>query len=344
MIGFQQLKTLLIALMGVVLFLFLHLPLPWLFGPLAACLVAALSGLQMKAIKPLNDAMRTILGVAVGATVTIAFLQSLVGLWSTLILVPLMVFLIGAIGIPYFQRLWGYDWATSYYSAMPGGLQDMLIFGEEAGGNVRTMSLIHATRVLVIVIALPFLLKLYWGADLTNPPGVAASTVPMSQLIIMTICGLLGWQVAKRIGMFGASILGPMILAAIASVLGILEYRPPAEAVWMAQFFIGVTIGVKYTGITGAEIRRDVVAGAGFCVILIMLTVGFVGFVQMLHLADPRETVLALAPGGQAELVVLALIVGADMTFVVAHHLLRIVIVIIGAPLFARMFNQPPVG
>lgn len=338
----HQIKTHLIALLGVGVFLLVGIPLPWLFGPLFACLFAALIGIRLNGVKPINDAMRTILGVAVGATITVAFLHNLASLWATLLLIPVMVLMIGLIGIPYFQRLWGYDWATSYYATMPGGLQDMLIFGEEAGGNVRAMSLIHATRVLVIVIALPFLLKLYWNADLSNPPGAPAVTLPYSEIIIMTICGLLGWQIAKRVGMFGASILGPLILAAIASLLGLLHHRPPAEAIWMAQFFIGITVGVKYTGITTAEIRRDVTAGIGFCIILILLTIAFVGFVQLLHLADSRETILALAPGGQAELVVLTLIVGADMTFVVAHHVLRIFIVILGAPLFARLFNQAP--
>ena len=335
-----HMKTKGIALVGVAVFVFFNVPLPFLFGPLFACLAAALMGVHLTAIAPLNDAMRTILGVAVGTTITVAFVHTLIDLWATLLLIPLMVVLIGLIGVPYFQRLWGYDWATSYYAAMPGGLQDMLIFGEEAGGNVRAMSLIHATRVLVIVFALPFLLQFIWGSDLSNPPGQAASTLPISQIIIMAICGLLGWQIAKKLGMFGASILGPLILTAVVTLFGILEHRPPAEAVWMAQFFIGVSVGVKYTGITGTEIRRDVLAGISFCAILIVLTLLFVGFVQALGLAPALETILALAPGGQAELVVLALIVGADMTFVVAHHLLRIFVVIIGAPLFARLFKD----
>ena len=312
----NQVKTHIIALVGVGVSLLLNIPLPWLFGPLFACLFVALLGMKLSAIKPINDAMRTILGVAVGATITVAFLNNLSDLWATMLLIPIMVFIIGLIGIPYFQKLWGYDWATSYYSAMPGGLQDMLVFGEEAGGNVRTMSLIHATRVLVIVIALPVLLKLYWNADLNNPPGILVNNLPISEIFIMILCGLLGWQIAKYFGMVGASILGPLILAAIASLLGVLNHRPPAEAIWMAQFFIGITIGVKYTGITSAEIRRDVTAGLGFCVILVVLTIVFVGFIQFLDLADPREAILALAPGGQAELVVLTLIVGADMTFV----------------------------
>ena len=54
------------------------------------------------------------------------------------------------------------------------------------------------------------------------------------------------------------------------------------------------------------------------------------------------EAILSLAPGGQAELVVMALIAGADMGFVVSHHLLRIFIVILGAPILARIMHAKP--
>ena len=331
-----------IALVGVGVFLWLNIPLPWLLGPIFACLVAALLGVPMRGFKLLNETMRTILGVAVGATFTPVLLASMVGMWPTLLLMPLMVLLIGVIGVPYFQRIWGYDFPTSYYATMPGGLQDMLIFGEEAGGNVRAMSLIHATRVMVIVVALPFILQGIWDADLSNPPGAPASSIAPSQLAIMVFTAIAGWRIAKWVGMFGASILGPLILTAIFALAGVLEHRPPAEAVWMAQFFIGTTVGTKYAGITGQEIRRDLTAGFGFCVILIVLTLVFAETIYVLNLAPPMETILAFAPGGQAELTVLALIVGADMAFVIAHHVLRIFVVIFGAPLFARWFNPTP--
>ena len=156
----------------------------------------------------------------------------------------------------------------------------------------------------------------------------------------MLVVALAGWQIAKKIGMFGASILGPLILAAIAALSGLLTHRPPAEAIWAAQFFIGMTVGIKYAGISMAEIRRDLTAGVGFCGILIVLTLIVTETIYALDLAPPMEALLAFAPGGQAELTVLALIVGADMAFVIAHHVLRIFIVILGAPLFARLFKQ----
>ena len=337
------LVTYAIAAVGVAVFHLLMLPLPWLLGPISACLFAALCGVPMKGVAFANNAMRSILGVAVGATFTTALVVTMASMWTTLILVPVMILLIGCVGVPYFQKIWGFDFATSYYGAMPGGLQDMLLFGEEAGGDVRALSLIHATRVLVIVMALPFILKGYWGVDLTDPPGAPASSLPLSQLLIMAIAGLAGWQIAKAVGLFGASILGPMILAGILALTGVLEYRPPAEAIWAAQFFIGMTVGTKYAGITGEELRRDVAAALGFCVILLILTAIFVEFIHLFSLAPPMETLLAFAPGGQAEMTVLALIAGADMAFVIAHHVLRIVTVIIGAPIAARLFNaQPP--
>jgi len=338
------LYSFIVGLVGVGVFHLFSLPLPWLLGPIFSCLGAALLGVPLKGIKPLNEAMRTVLGVAVGATLTPVVLASIPAMWPTLVLMIAMTVMIGVIGVPYFMRVWKYDFTTSYYASMPGGLQDMLIFGEEAGGNVRTLSLVHATRVFVIVVILPFLLSGIWDADLSQPPGVPANTVPWSELLLMFLCGIVGWQVAKWVGMFGASILGPLILTAILTSMDFIHFRPPAEAIWAAQFFIGMTIGGKYTGITLAEIRRDITAALGLCLILFLLTLVFVEIVYNAGLAPGMEALLAFAPGGQAEMTVLALIVGADVAFVVAHHTLRIFFVILGAPIaarFVRRSNEP---
>lgn len=331
-----------IGFSGAMIFLWLNLPLPWLFGPMSGCLIAALIGVRLCTVKLLSDGMRTILGVAAGATVTMGFILALPGLWATLLLIPIMVAVIGVVGVWYFQRFCGYDFPTAYYAAMPGGLQDMLVFGEEAGGNIRAMSLIHATRVLVIVVLLPIVLVGVWQVDLDRPPGRAALTFGWDQLAILVICALAGWKIAARLGMFGATILGPLILTAMASVSGILTTRPPAEAIWAAQYFIALGIGVKYVGITAREIRHDVVAGLGFSALLMVLTIIVVTMVVAIGVAPPVEAILSLTPGGQAELVVLALIVGADMGFVVAHHLFRIFIVILGAPVLARFMRAKP--
>ncbi len=335
-----RLLSLALAAAGAAAFHALGLPLPLLLGPMFACLIAALGGVPLKGVPPVSEAMRPVLGVAVGASLTPALFARLGEMALSVALIPPFILAIGLVGYPYFRRVWGYDHATSYYSAMPGGLQDMAIFGEAAGGDVRALSLIHTTRVLVIVSAVPFLLTALWGLSLDAPPGAPAGTVPPWQFAVMLVCAILGWWAGVKVGLFGAAMLGPVIVAGVASMTGLLTDRPPAEAMQVAQFFLGLGIGVKYAGITMAEIRRCLAASLGYCVILAVLSIIFAEIVIQSGLAEPLEAIIAFAPGGQAEMVLLAVIAGSDMAYVVTHHLVRIIVVILGAPVVARFFAR----
>ena len=329
-------RTLIIAAVGALVFNLANLPLPFLLGPMFACLLAALTGMAMRPPPLMGDLARTVLGVAIGASITPELIGRLPQIGLSVALVPLFVAIIALIGVPYFRRVCRFDPATSYFAAMPGGLQDMLAFGEEAGADVRALSLIHATRVLAIVSIAPVILALGYGLALDNPVGSPASEVPLLQLAIMAVCAILGWRLAGWVELFGAAILGPLILATIASLGGFITMRPPAEAILAAQFFIGLSVGVKYAGVTARELRVDIAASLGFCVILAIVSVIFAEAVALAGLAPPVDALLAFAPGGQAEMVVLALVAGTDVAFVVAHHLVRIVTVIIGAPIARR--------
>lgn len=331
--------TLGLSALGVAVFWALSVPLPFLLGPMFACLVASLSGVALVGTPRISEAMRTVLGLAVGASITPAFVAQLGGMMASIALVPVFVAAIGAVGYPYFRRVCGFDPATSYYAAMPGGLQDMLAFGEEAGGDVRALSLIHATRVLIVVSVLPFFLTLAMGLELNAAPGAPAAELPWIEGVAMVAIAFLGWRGAQAVGLFGASILGPMALAAVASLVGILHFRPPAEAILIAQFFLGLGVGVKYRGLTVAELRRTVAAGVGYVGLTAVISVVFAGAVALLGFAPFVEAILAFAPGGQGEMVVIAIVAGVDVAFVVAHHLTRLVVVIVGAPLAGRFLR-----
>ncbi|MCP4823540.1 MAG: AbrB family transcriptional regulator [Shimia sp.] len=331
--------TFAVAAAGAFVFWALGLPLPFLFGPMAACLIAALVGTQLVGFGQITAGARTILGVAVGTSITPAVAAQLPSMAGSIALMPIYIFLIALIGVPFFHRICKFDPVTSYYAAMPGGLQDMILFGEEAGGNARVLSLIHATRVLVIVTVAPIMLISVYGVSLSNPIGQPAYELPMHEMVIMAVAALVGWKGGEKIGLFGASILGPMIVSAALTMAGVLHSRPPQEAIWAAQFFIGVVIGVYYVGVTLRELRSVVLSGLAFMVVLAVLAACFAEIATLLGLAPAMEAFLAFAPGGQAEMTVLAIVVGADLGFVIAHHLTRIVLVILGAPIVARLLR-----
>lgn len=336
--------TFLVAAAGALIFCLLNLPLPFLFGPMVACLIAALSGAKFAGFGQVTAGARTILGVAVGTSITPEVAAQLPSMAGSLALMPLYILVIALIGVPFFHKLCKFDPITSYYAAMPGGLQDMILFGQEAGGNARVLSLIHATRVLVIVSVAPVLLVSVYGVSLSNPIGQPATELPLHEMGIMAIAALVGWKGAEQLGLFGASILGPMIVSAALTMAGVLHSRPPQEAIWIAQFFIGMVIGVYYVGVTLRELRSVVLSGLAFMVVLAALAAVFAEVVTLLGLAPAMEAFLAFAPGGQAEMTILAIVVGADLGFVIAHHLTRIVLVILGAPIAARLLRPktPP--
>ncbi len=338
----QRAATLALGVAGTLVFLALGLPLPFLFGPMLACLLAALLGAPLRGTGQVAVAARTVLGVAIGASVTPALLGELPQMAASVALIPLYVGLIGLIGVPYFSRVCGLDRITAYYAAMPGGLQDMVIFGQEAGADPRALSLIHATRVLIIVTIAPVILTQGFGVPLTNPIGEPAAQMPLSELALMAAAALVGWKGGERIGLFGASILGPMIVTGALSLAGLIHFRPPAEAILVAQYFIGIGIGVGYVGVTLLELRRYVVSGTVYVLILAALAAGFTELVVLAGLAAPVEGFLAFAPGGQAEMTVLAIVAGADLGFVIVHHVTRVLLVITGAPIVARIMGIWP--
>ncbi|WP_372921261.1 AbrB family transcriptional regulator [Roseovarius sp.] len=297
--------------------------------------------MPLRGFGQISVAARTILGVAVGASITPQVIVELPRMALSVALILPFIAVITLVGVPFFRRVWGFDAPTAYYAAMPGGLQDMVIFGTEAGGNPRTLSLIHATRVLIIVTLAPVILTQVYGAALSNPIGAPVKTLPWHELGLMVLAALVGWKGGERIGLFGASILGPMIVTAMLSLAGLIHFRPPAEAVLVAQFFIGCGIGAQFLGVTWGELTRVVAAGVAYVLVLAVLAAGFSGAVTALGLGQPIPAFLAFAPGGQAEMTVLAIVTGADLGYVIIHHLTRIVLVIIGAPVVARLMRGP---
>jgi membrane AbrB-like protein len=192
---------------------------------------------------------------------------------------------------------------------------------------------------LIVVMVLPFVFAFFYGVELNKPAGAPFTSIPPHELAILAVAAIAGWRIAKFIGLFGASLLGPLFLTAGLSLGAVIHHRPPAEAIAAAQFFIGFTIGVKYTGISWHELRVDVTAGVIFSGLSLIIGAAFAVAVIQMGLLPLTEAVLAFSPGGQAEMAIVALVAGADAAVVVAHHLIRIVFVIVGAPLVDRLFG-----
>lgn len=323
---------------GAVLFVKLGVPLPWYLGALTFCLVASVAGLPVERPKAVAGPLRAALGVAVGSAFTPAIIGQLGGMAISLaILVPFMALIIMS-SMAFYTHVAGFDRPTAFFSAVPGGLADMTAMAEEAGANQRTVILVQATRIVLIVFTVPLWLQWHDGLAASTPfaSRVRLMDVTPVDAAMLVAMALGGWWGARRIGLAGAPIVGPMIVSGIAHAAGLTTARLPLEILVVAQIGVGVLLGCQFRGLTMREFTQTMVWGILNAVALLVVTMLVVQFVSRVAGVDQVSALMAFAPGGQTELNLLAFVLGVDVAYVALHHLARLAIVIIGAQLVLK--------
>lgn len=319
------------------------LPLPWMLGPMIGNTVAAMMRAPVRAPGALRPFVIPVIGVMLGSGFT-AEVLGLLGSWVlTLILLP--VFLGCAAGLSFlvYRRVGGYDRVTAFYSAMPGGLNEMLILGGDAGGDERRIALAHAARILIVIV----FVALYFGLVLGVSSGArgAGQWVTLDALTgldygILGACAVAGASLGRMVRLPASQVFGPMILSGIAHFAGWVTVAPPTLFVIAAQITMGTIIGTRFAGATVAEIRRDL--GLATVATLAMLGVA-VGFAELIALASDiplSQAFLAYSPGGLTEMSLLTLALGQDVTYVSIMHVIRITFVIGAAPFVFRVLRK----
>ncbi len=319
------------------------LPLPWMLGPMIGNTVAALLRAPVRGPDKLRLFVIPVVGVMLGSGVT-AEVFGLLGTWLlTLVFLPIFLGCAAGLSFLVYRRIGGYDVVTAYYSAMPGGLNEMLILGGEAGGDERRIALAHAARILIVIIFVALFFGLVLGVSSSGRGAgnwIALDALAPYDYAILGVCAVLGAWVGKALRLPAAPVFGPMILSGVAHVAGWVTVAPPTLFIIAAQITIGTIIGTRFAGATLAEIRRDL--GLATVASLAMLCVA-VGFAEMIALAGGiplSQAFLAYSPGGLTEMSLLTLALNQDVTYVSIMHVIRITFVIAAAPIVFGMLRR----
>jgi uncharacterized protein len=332
-----------IGVAGGALFAFLQLPLPWLLGALTATTIASLAGLRMAVPDRLRQPMIALLGMMLGTTFTPERVEAALAWLPTLGALPVYVLLVGAVIWLYLRRFSGFDGVTTFFAATPGGLSEMVALSAQLGGDQRTVSLIHGTRVLFIVLAIPFLASLYQPPPAR--PALDLLGIAWGPLLALAGLGLIGYLVAARVRLPAATFVGPLLGSAVAHGAGLLAVQPPALLMAVAQLVIGASVGVRFCGFGPARLARAMLLGAGATLLMLLITLAFGGALHQLTGQPLALLLLAFIPGGLVEMSLIALGLGADPAFVVTHHATRIfLVVLIALPLSARLRRSGRLG
>ena len=327
--------------LGGAMFAWLGLPLPWMLGAMTAVTVAAIGGADVAMPRWLRSGCITILGVMLGASFTPAVVARM-GEWViTLCALLLWAAVNGGAGWFYFRRYARFDAVTSYFAASPGGLNEMTLVGGQMGGDERTISLVHATRVFITVFTIPIWYRLHDGLATTGGGRayVGLFSIDLADYAVLGACAVIGALGATRLGLPAAAVLGPMLLSAAVHLAGLTGSTPPTLLVSAAQVVIGTTLGCRFVGFPLGLAGRTIGHGAVVGFLMIAITVTFsLGLAWLTQLPLPA-IILGFAPGGLAEMSLVALALAVDAAFVATHHIVRIILVVTCAPLVFGWFG-----
>ena len=335
----QQLIALALGVAGGLAAFFAGLPLPWMLGPMIANTVAAMLRAPIGGPDRLRPYVIPAIGVMLGSGVT-ADLLGLLKTWTlSLLILPFFLFCAAGISYAVYRRIGGYDPVTAFYSAMPGGLNEMLILGGDAGGDERRIALAHAARVLIIIVFVALFFGLILGVSSGGRGAVrwiGLYQITMLDYAILAGSAIVGAILGKWLGLPAAPIFGPMILSGIAHVAGWVTVAPPTVFVIAAQITIGTIIGTRFVGATFKEIRKDISLSGIASFLMLLAAVGFAQLIASINGIPLTQAFLAFSPGGLTEMSLLTLALGQDVTYVSIMHIIRITLVIAIAPFVFR--------
>lgn len=325
-----------VGTLGGALFDWLRLPLPWMLGSMSAVTVAALCRLDVQVPRPLRNGTTPVIGVLLGASFTPGVIAGMIQWPLTLIGIMVWVLVCGGGAYLWFRHVAGYDTATAYFSSMPGGFMEMVLIAEREGGNMHILPLIHATRVLIVVFAIPFWYRFTTDIGTGTPIArVGLFDVRPADYLLLIFCAVAGVFAARRLRIPAALLIGPMVFSAALHLADITKSSPPFVLVAIAQIVLGSMVGTRFAGASIWKLRATVGHAALIAVFMLAMTVLFANVLAAITGFPSAAVVLAFAPGGLAEMSLIALGLHVDAAFVAGHHALRLGFVLMSAlPLF----------
>lgn len=321
--------------------LWLNLPLAMLIGPLLATMIGAVTGMNLAVPHPLRQAAIVVVAVSLSSKFTPDLLGHM-ALWPISLLAVLPFIILAAWPVHgYYRRVAGFDPATALLSAIPGGLQTMIMAGPELGGDERRIIMAQVLRLMLSVLAVSLVLGTAIGLSRSQMAMFRVDTaIHWPALAGIVILAYAGFLLAQRFRVPAAQFMGVMPVLAPLYLGGWVEQDIPGPVMALCLWIVGASLGSRFSGIKLREMARF--SGHSVVSVLIMLAVCLLFTVVLgVGLDLPMISVLlAFAPGGIVEMSLIALALDVDAGYVSVHHLLRIGLCTLSLPVVFHLLGR----
>jgi membrane AbrB-like protein len=319
------------------------LPSPALFGGLVAGLVRALA-LPAPPSVPGAATMsaQAVIGVAMGALVDLETLRTVAANWLPVLLVTLGTLLLSLAAGLLLRLQRGISPVTGAFSMIAGGASGIIVMARELGADERMVAVLQYLRVLLIVVLMPVVATGVYGASPGSGEDAGAGADGWPAGLLFTVgCGVVGLFGGRLLRLPVAALLGPLIAAAVVDLTGLGSGAEVPDLVESAAFLvIGVQVGLNFTRVSLRTIGRALPLALAVILGLILASAGLGALLAATTGASALDGYLATTPGGLYAVLATATGSGADATFVLAVQVLRLFVMLLTAPLVARVLRR----
>jgi len=302
-------------------------PLPWMIGPILAFALSNAAHADLHAPRSLRFAGQLLVGTALGLYFTAAVLDRLVDLLGWIALATALSLCLGLVAARILVRVGGVDPVTAFFAGTVGGAAEMANQAERHGARVDQVAASQVTRVLLVVLLLPFGFQL---SGLHGDDVYFAAPVPLrpSALAAWLAAGLAAGGIAFRLDVPNGWLFGPLVLGAALTATGHAPSAVPGWLVGAGQWLIGCSLGARFTPDFFRGSPRFLLGVLASGCALILLCLGTAGLVAWLSGIPWATMALATAPGGLAEMGLTAQLLQLGVPVVTAFHIVRLAVVV----------------
>jgi membrane AbrB-like protein len=323
------------------------LPSQYLFAALLVGLAAALARPhRLDVPDPAFTAAQAVTGVVLGAYLQASSLRALGDMWLPVALVSAGT-LAASIGTGLvLSRLTSLDRPTATLGMVAGGASGIVTMARDLHADDRLVAFMQYARVLVVVLLTPLVIPIAFPGSHGGPVPVAPEALlgrPGDWLLTIAVA-VVGTAVGAGLRVPAGTLLGPMILGGILTLtgaLGDLTVPPLLREVGFAV--IGLQVGLRFTVETVKELGRLVVPVLLGVLALLAVSFAFAVALTATTTVSLLDAYLATTPGGLYAVVAVAFGASANTTFIIAVQGLRLLVMVLLAPLVVRGLGGRPV-
>lgn len=319
----------------------IHLPLPWMIGPLWAVALLRIRGMNIAPVPGGRQAGQWVIGTALGLYFTPETVSFLAGHLPVVVITTLGAVVVGVLNTWVVRRLGAVDMNTAFFSALPGGASEMAVLAERYGGGIDRIAAAHALRVMIVVAVIP--LGLTWIGAQGHEVDIAtgSQTVDPAGLPLLLMLSLAGTAVLGLLRVGNAWVIGPILGVGAATAFGVSLSALPPMVVICGQMLIGCSLGCRFAPGFFRAAPRFLMATtvASLLAVLVSWLLGM-GMAPVFGMDWPTLT-LAAAPGGVAEMCITAKVLHLGVALVTVCHTIRVIVLTLGAPMLFRWVVAP---